>query len=85
VDTAVFVLNNARMPASLTLDVRVQEQFRLPWWSGALWTVYIDCRNVTNQANVLWIDSNGRIGGELDDPSAYAIGRRTNVGLQIEF
>jgi outer membrane receptor protein involved in Fe transport len=85
VDSGLFVLNNARMPASLTLDVRMQEQFRLPWWPQASWTFYIDCRNVTNQRNVLWIDSNGRVGGELDDPSAYVIGRRTNVGLQIEF
>jgi outer membrane receptor protein involved in Fe transport len=85
VDTMLFAQNNARMPAAITLDVRAQEQFRLPWWPEALFTAYVDCRNLTDQRNVLWIDSNGRIGGELDDPSAYAIGRRTNLGLQIEF
>jgi outer membrane receptor for ferrienterochelin and colicin len=85
VDTMLFVENNARMPASLTLDLRAQAQFSIAWWPGSLITVYVDCRNLTDQRNVAWIDSNGRIGGELDDPSGYAIGRRTNVGLQIAF
>jgi outer membrane receptor for ferrienterochelin and colicin len=85
VDTILFAQNNARMPASLTLDVRAQQQFHIPWWSEALVTMYVDCRNLTNELNVLWIDSNGRIGGELSDPSGYATGRRTNLGMQIEF
>ena len=42
-------------------------------------------RNVFNSMNVKWEDSNGRIGGELGDPSGYYIGRRTRVGLQIDF
>ena len=85
VNGGLFVQNNARMPSAMTLDVRVQKQFHLPWWAEALFTAYVDCRNLTDESNVKWIDSNGRVGGELDDPSAYAIGRRTNVGLQIEF
>jgi len=38
-----------------------------------------------NEKNVRWIDSNGRIGGELSDPGGYYIGRRTTLGVQLEF
>ena len=48
-------------------------------------TLYMDCRNVLNERNVAWMDSNGRIGGELGDPSGYHIGRRTSLGLKVEF
>jgi len=82
INSGTFAQNNARMPAATTLDIRVQKQYR---FSGAVLTFYLDCRNVTREENVLWIDSNGRIGGELNDPSGYAIGRRTNLGMQIEF
>ena len=85
VNGGLFVENNARMPAALTIDVRAQQEFHPIWWPEATFTVYVDCRNLTNERNVVWVDSNGRIGGELDDPSGYAIGRRTSLGVQIEF
>ena len=85
VNGGLFVENNARMPAALTIDVRAQQEFHPIWWPEATFTVYVDCRNLTNERNVVWVDSNGRVGGELDDPSGYAIGRRTSLGLQIEF
>lgn len=85
VNGGIFVQNNARMPAAFGLDLRAQQQIHIPWWPEARAAVYVDCRNVADQQNVVWVDSNGRIGGELDDPSGYSIGRRTNIGVQIEF
>jgi hypothetical protein len=85
VDGGSFALNNARMPYFLNVDLRAEKHVRLPIGESSLLTLYIDVRNLTNQKNVAWIDSNGRIGGELYDPSGYFIGRRTTVGLQIEY
>jgi hypothetical protein len=46
-------------------------------------TIYFDGRNLLNNKNVIWMDSSGRIGGELGDPSAYEIGRRMSFGVQL--
>jgi len=48
-------------------------------------TLSIDCRNALNTRNVLWMDSSGRIGGELSDPGAYDISRRTRMVLETAF
>jgi outer membrane receptor for ferrienterochelin and colicin len=80
-----FLQNNDRMPAYINLDFRAEKRFPLPWTPGAVLMLYVDVRNVANQKNVVWMDSNGRIGGELYDPSGNTIGRRTNVGVQITF
>jgi hypothetical protein len=48
-------------------------------------TLSIDCRNVLNSRNVLWMDSSGRIGGELSDPGAYDVFRRTRMVLETAF
>ncbi|MBC7185419.1 MAG: hypothetical protein H5U38_00135 [Calditrichaeota bacterium] len=53
-----------------------------PWLSV---TAYLDVRNLLDRYNVLWIASDGRIGGELHDPSAWDVGRRINVGVRIAF
>ncbi|MEW6509499.1 MAG: TonB-dependent receptor [Bacteroidota bacterium] len=81
----LFIQNNDRMPSTFNLDMKAERSFRLDWWNGVVATVYCDVRNLTNQNNVSWIDSNGRVGGELDDPGGYVIGRRTLVGLQVTF
>jgi hypothetical protein len=80
-----FYQNNDRMPAFFNLDLKVEKNFPLEWWGGAVATLYLDVRNISNERNVRWIDSNGRIGGELDDPSGYFIGRRTSLGFQVIF
>ena len=46
---------------------------------------YLDVWNLFDKYNVLWIASDGRIGGELRDPSAWDIGRRVNLGVKISF
>lgn len=80
-----FYQNNARMPAFFNIDVRVEKTFRLPWWGDAAAMVYLEVRNLSNERNVRWIDSNGRIGGELGDPGGFVIGRRTGLGFQVTF
>ena len=85
IDGGRFYQNNARMPAYFNLDLKAEQHFKFHWWREASLTFFVDCRNLTNQQNVSWLDSNGRIGGELDDPSGYFIGRRTSLGVRAEF
>lgn len=81
----VFIPNNARMNDVMFVNLKVSKQFALSLSNRSILTVYADARNVLNKANVKWIDSNGRIGGELSDPSAYYEPRRVRVGVKIEF
>jgi outer membrane receptor for ferrienterochelin and colicin len=85
VEGGSFVQNNARMPDYTMVDVRAEKRFGLPLGTGASGAVYVECRNLLNTRNVLWLDSNGRVGGELDDPGGYSIGRRTSLGLLVQF
>ena len=85
VNGGLFSQNNARMPRYINMDLKASKFFRFDWWPNSLLTLYLDVRNVFNEKNVSWMDSNGRIGGELGDPSGYFIGRRTSFGLQAEF
>lgn len=85
VDKKAFQQNNARMPRYFNWDLRATQRFRFDWWPNSVLSLYLDVRNVFNEKNVKWIDSNGRIGGELSDPGGYFIGRRTTLGLQIDF
>lgn len=81
----IFSLNNQRMPAYTNIDLVLEHYCTPGWWPGARFTVYCDVRNLTDEQNVAWMDSNGRVGGELSDPSGYFIGRRTRLGLRIAF
>lgn len=81
----LFSQNNERMPRYLNLDIKAAKGFRFGWWDNATFTAYLDVRNLANQQNVRWVDSNGRIGGELGDPSGYYTGRRTTLGVKLEF
>ncbi len=86
-----FLPNNKRMPVNNFLDIKVSKKFRFGLEQNEIRPyryniyIYLDIRNVLNARNVRWIDSSGRIGGELYDPSAYYIGRRSKVGARIEF
>ncbi|HDQ00172.1 MAG TPA: TonB-dependent receptor [bacterium] len=75
--------NNARMKNVSLLDLKMHYDFELPHNIGA--TIYLEYHNLFDRMNVLWIASDGRVGGELGDPSAYAIGRRARLGLKLEF
>ncbi len=85
INGGVFLQNNARMPEFTNIDLRAEYVLRPEWWPASALTVYLDCRNMLDEQNVRWMDSNGRVGGELDDPSGYFIGRRTSAGLKVEF
>jgi outer membrane receptor for ferrienterochelin and colicin len=85
VNGGLFVENNARMPDYSNVDVRLEKLLRFAWWPNALLKIFLDVRNLLNTQNVKWVDSNGKVGGELGDPSGYYIGRRTRVGIQVEF
>lgn len=80
-----FYQNNERMPAYTNVDLKVDKTFTPGWWPNSSMILYLDVRNLFNEKNVNWVDSNGRIGGELSDPSGYSIGRRTRVGVRVEF
>lgn len=83
-DAGPFQPNNERMPSFTNIDLRLSQKFDLGWTSASALTLYVDIRNLLDESNVSWIDSNGRIGGELGDPSGYFIGRRTSLGVQVE-
>ncbi len=80
-----FIPNNARMKNNLFVNVKVLKHFVLGCEStGTKLTVYVDVRNLLNAQNVKWVDSNGKIGGELEDPGAYYDPRRVRLGIRVE-
>jgi hypothetical protein len=79
-----FLQNNERMPYSFIVDLKAIQRLNVNWGSPMLISIYLDVRNLFNEKNVKWVDSNGRIGGELVDPGGYYIGRRTTLGLVVE-
>ncbi|MGB2869170.1 MAG: TonB-dependent receptor [Bacteroidota bacterium] len=81
----VFQPNNARMQDVLFVNLKFSADFRPFKWQEILVTLYADVRNVFNKRNVRWMDSSGRIGGELSDPSAYYDPRRARIGLKLQF
>jgi outer membrane receptor for ferrienterochelin and colicin len=87
----LFLPNNRRMARNQTLDLYVSKDFFFqakPAGEGAeapKLTVYLDARNLLDRLNVRWVDSSGRVGGELGDPSAFYPLRRTSVGFSVTF
>ncbi|MCK9408757.1 MAG: TonB-dependent receptor [Bacteroidetes bacterium] len=80
-----FLPNNSRMRNVLFGNLKLSRNFSFDSNNDISLTVYVDARNVFNTKNVKWIDSNGRIGGELSDPSAYYELRRVRVGGSVTF
>jgi outer membrane receptor for ferrienterochelin and colicin len=80
----VFVPNNERMSGFFSVNLKLSKSFRLSETNPVSLTLYADIRNLLNRENVKWMDSMGRIGGELGDPSAYFDPRRVRVGLQVD-
>lgn len=81
--TMRFTPNNARMPDVHLVDVKASKRFRLGDF-GTL-AFYVDIRNLLDTRNVVWMDSNGNVGGELSDVSAWGYPRRVRLGLRLEF
>lgn len=87
----LFLPNNRRLSRNNVIDLYASKDF---WIAGRpnpgsaetyKLSVYVDLRNLLNDKNVLWVDSSGRIGGELRDPSAYSFPRRTAIGIRATF
>jgi outer membrane receptor for ferrienterochelin and colicin len=83
--TKSFVPNNQRMRNVWFVNLKASRLFTLDDTGRYLLTVYVDGRNLLNLKNVRWMDSSGRIGGELGDPGAYYDPRRIRIGLRLEF
>jgi outer membrane receptor for ferrienterochelin and colicin len=80
-----FLPNNARMRDVLIVNAKFSKQLHVDSEGRHKLLIYLDARNVLNRQNVRWMDSSGRIGGELGDPSAYYDPRRVRIGLKWEF
>ncbi|MBI4417967.1 MAG: TonB-dependent receptor [Ignavibacteriales bacterium] len=83
--TKVFVPNNKRMEDVLIVNAKLTRDFVAGEPGDVRFSVFIDIRNVLNRRNVRWIDSSGRIGGELGDPGAYYDPRRIRIGIRADF
>lgn len=83
-----FLPNNRRMPSNQFLNFKIYRNFVVKGIMNRNCLLkiktYVDARNVLDKPNVRWIDSCGRIGGELGDPSAFYTGRRVNAGVEIK-
>lgn len=77
--------NNERMEPFQLMNIKAGQSIMLNWPLLKKITVFVDSRNLFNAKNVVWIDASARIGGELGDPGAYGVGRRTRVGLELVF
>lgn len=77
-----FLPNNARLPSNSTVNIKFSK--KIVMGENSAITLYADGRNLFNSLNARWADANGRIGGQLGDPSAYYEPRRFSVGLRYE-
>ncbi len=82
----VFEPNNARMKGFSLINLKVSWKGRFATAENTFLnvTLYADMRNLLNTKNVKWVDSAGRIGGELGDLSAYEPYRRIRIGAGVE-
>ena len=80
-----FVPNNKRMSDVTTIALKLRKRFELSGSVPSAVVLYLDGTNILNAHNIRWMDSNGRVGGELGDPGAYYDPRRVFLGCAIEF
>ena len=79
-----FVPNNSRLPSSNIVDIQISKRFTLAGAAGRSLMLYFTSRNLLDSKNSIWADSSGKLGGELDDPSAFETGRRSFIGITID-
>jgi len=74
--------NNKRMSQTSTIDIRLDKQFQF----GDLRPyISLEVLNLLDRKNVLWVDQQGRVGGELRDPGAIDMYRRIQFGFGLDF
>ncbi len=83
--TMLFIPNNARMQNVILVHLKISQTHIMKESPRCSLRIYADIRNLLNTKNVRWMDSSGRIGGELSDPSAYYDPRRVRIGIAVEF
>lgn len=83
--TKAFIPNNRRMENVLIVNAKLTKDFVVGEAGQYRFSVFADIRNLLNGKNVRWIDSSGRIGGELGDPGAYYDPRRIRLGVRADF
>ncbi|MFQ5799080.1 MAG: TonB-dependent receptor plug domain-containing protein, partial [Bacteroidota bacterium] len=81
----VLIPNNARMREVTIVNVKITRLFEFGERHRYKVTVFMDGRNLLDTRNIRWMDSNGRIGGELGDPSAYYDLQRIRIGARFQF
>jgi len=83
-----FIPNNRRLPSTNIVDIQLTKRFYLSKANGKSagksLMIYFTSRNLFDSKNAIWADSSGKLGGELDDPSAFNIGRRSFIGITID-
>jgi outer membrane receptor protein involved in Fe transport len=83
--TMSFIPNNARMDEVIFIHAKISRTIIVKESPRYSLKFYADVRNSMNTKNIRWIDSSGRIGGELSDPGAYYDPRRVRIGFAVEF
>jgi outer membrane receptor for ferrienterochelin and colicin len=83
--TMPFIPNNARMENVVIVHLKISHAHIIREFLPCSVRIYADIRNLLNTKNIRWMDSSGRIGGELSDPGAYYDPRRVRIGAVLEF
>ncbi|MDA0987193.1 MAG: TonB-dependent receptor [Bacteroidetes bacterium] len=81
--TKDFLPNNKRMSDVFLLHSKITRKIKFNTGDETFLLFYVEARNILNKRNVRWMDSNGRIGGELGDPTAFYELRRVNLGIEV--
>ena len=76
------VPNNRRLSATSTLDIRLNKRFKFGEYQPY---ISLEILNLFDRKNVLWVDQQGRVGGELHDPGALDLYRRIRFGIGMDF
>lgn len=74
--------NSERKDPTSYFDMKANKNFFMGPFKTS---IFAEVLNLFDKKNVEWVDSEGRPGGIYEDPTAYDVGRRINVGVTAEF
>ena len=81
----VFLPNNKRMENLIFANIKLIKDFMIEVGGTKKIEIYLEGKNIFNKKNIRWIDSSGKIGGELSDPSAFYSPRRIIFGFKVDW